>query len=65
MAILNELDENQLANIALMLQAAKQAINEAEDDAYCAQLYKQYENDPDRGQYVTLDAAAKELGVTL
>ena len=59
--ILDSLDEAQLANIAAMLQAAADAI----DDAYCSALYAEYEADPDKGEAVSLDEAARMLGVSL
>ena len=37
-AILNEMAEEQLANIATILEAAKRAIDEAADDAFCESL---------------------------
>ena len=64
-AILDGFTEMQLANIAVMLQAAKTAVDEAADDAFCASLYEKYQQDPDRGETVSLDEAAALLGVTL
>jgi len=64
-SILDSFNDNQLVNIAAMLQAAKDAISEAEDDAYCNALYKSYENDPDKGQGISIEEAAKSLGVAL
>lgn len=63
--ILNSFSEGQLANIAAMLQAARDAISEAADDAFCNALYEEYKADPDRGQAVSLEDVAKELGVSL
>ncbi|MCR1906115.1 hypothetical protein [Intestinimonas butyriciproducens] len=63
--ILNSFSEGQLANIAAMLQAARDAISEAADDAFCNALYEEYKMDPDRGQAVSLEDVAKELGVSL
>lgn len=59
--ILDSFDEAQLANIAAMLQAAADAI----DDAYCSALYAEYEANPDKGEAVSLDEAARMLGVSL
>lgn len=64
-AILNDLNESQLANMAALLQAAKNAIDEAADDAFCELLFKQYEADPDKGETIGLEEAAKQLGVSL
>ena len=60
-AILDTFTESQLANIAAMLQAAQEAV----DDAFCAALYENYKNDPDKGNPVSLEDAAAVLGVTL
>lgn len=64
-AILNEMAEEQLANIATILEAAKRAIDEAADDAFCESLYKQYEADPDKGEVISIEEAARQLGVDL
>lgn len=64
-AILDNFSESQLENIAALLQAAKNAIDEAADDAYCESLFKQYEADPDKGETVGLEEAARQLGVSL
>jgi len=57
--------EEQLANIATILEAAKRAIDEAADDAFCESLYKQYEADPDKGEAISIEEAARQLGVDL
>lgn len=61
LAILDTFTESQLASIAAMLQAAQEAI----DDAFCAALYENYQNDPDKGQPISLEDAAAALGVEL
>lgn len=38
--------------------------DETEDDAYCASLYREYENDPEKGDFVSFEAALKECGVS-
>lgn len=60
-AILDSFSEAQLANIAVMLQAAQEAV----DDAFCEALYESYQNDPDKGDAISLEDAAAELGVKL
>lgn len=65
LAILDMFTDDQLANIASMLEAAKNAIVEAADDAFCNALLKEYEADPDKGQAVSIEDAAKLLGVVL
>lgn len=59
--ILDTFSEAQLGSIAAMLQAAADAV----DDAYCSALYADYEADPDKGEAVSLDEAARMLGVEL
>lgn len=60
-AILDKFTDAQLANIAAMLQAAHDAI----DDAFCAALYENYQNDPDKGEFISIEDAAAALGVEL
>lgn len=60
-AILDKFTDAQLANIAAMLQAAHDAI----DDAFCAALYENYQNDPDKGEFISIEDAAAALGVKL
>lgn len=38
--------------------------DEEADDAFCENMYQKYLNDPDRGDFVSLDDAVKELGVS-
>lgn len=64
-AIINSFTEVQLANIATMLQAARDAVNEAADDAFCASLYEDYLADPERGEAISIEEAAAALGVQL
>ena len=44
---------------------AEDAVSEAADDAFYNSLYRAYEADPDKGQPVSLEDAAKALGVSL
>ena len=64
-AILNQMAEDQLVNIVVILEAAKKAIDEAADDAFCESLYKQYEADPTKGEAISFEEAAQQLGVDL
>ena len=64
-AILDSFNESQLINIVAILQAARDAIAEAADDAFCNALYEEYKAEPDKGEAVSLEDAAKLLGVTL
>ena len=38
--------------------------DEEADDAFCESMYQKYLNDPDRGDFVSLDDAVKELGLS-
>ena len=37
--------------------------DELEDDRFCEELVEKYENDPDKGQFLTLDECKKEWGL--
>ena len=63
--LLNSFSETQLSNIVAMLQAAKNAIDEAADDAFCNALYEEYKTDSDKGEAISLEEAARQLGVAL
>lgn len=64
-AIIDSFNDLQLINIVALLQAARDAVSEAADDAFCNALYEEYKADPDKGEAVSLEDAAKLLGVTL
>ena len=64
-AILDSFTDSQLINIIAILQAARDAVSEAADDAFCEALYREYEADPDKGNPVSLEEAARLLGVSL
>ena len=64
-SILDSFNEAQLVNIIDILQAARNAISEAEDDAFCNALYREYAADPDKGQAISLEEAPETLGVSL
>lgn len=64
-AIIDSLSEPELGNVAAMLQAARDAIREAADDAFCEALYQRYQQDPDKGREISIEEAARQLGVVL
>lgn len=64
-SIIDSFSDMQLINIVAMLQAARDAVDEASDDAFCRALYEEYKADPDKGDPVSLEEAAQLLGVTL
>ncbi len=63
-AILDSFDDEQLENIANMLQEVKQRMDKA-DDEFCEQLYKRYLEDDEKGEFITIEEAAKQMDVTL
>ena len=65
--LINDIEEEKLANVAVMLQSVKDMIDESIDDVYCARLYEDYLNDPDpkKHESISLNDYAKELGVVL
>ena len=64
-SILDSFSEGQLVNIAAMLEAARSAVDEAEDEAFCAQLHARYEADPEKGECITEDELCRSLGIAL
>lgn len=62
-ALLDRMPDYKLGYVLAYVQGL--TADEAEDDAFCEQLHRQYENDPDKGQPISLEDAAKTLGVTL
>jgi len=64
-SIVNSFTESQLENIAVLLEAAKKAVDEAEDETYCNFLYKEYLNDPDKEGNTSIEDLSKQLGITL
>ena len=66
-SIINSMDEERLRSVADMLQSIKNIVDEAMDDAYCLQLFNEYENDtdPDKDEAVSLQDFAKELEIEL
>lgn len=64
-ALLDTFTEAQLEGAQAMLQAMRQTLDDLEDDMFCEQLYKDYLNDPDKGDPVPIEECAKELGIEL
>ena len=64
-AILDSFSEAQLVNVAAMLQAMRQTIDDLEDEAFCQRMIEDYERDPDKGDPMPLEDFAKELGIQL
>lgn len=64
-SILDSFTDTQLTNIVVMLQAARDAITEAADDAFCHSMLREYEADPDKGEFIGIEEAASQLGISL
>jgi len=41
------------------------SLSEALDDSFCEGLYQRYLQDPDRGQEISIEEAARQLGIEL
>jgi hypothetical protein len=65
LSLINEFNEDQLANIAALLENVKALADEAADDAYCLRLYADYQASADKGDEIALEDFAKSLGVSL
>ena len=64
-SIINSFTEEQLGNIATMLNTIKILADESADAAYCSRLYESYQADPDKGEPMGIEEFAKSLGVNL
>ena len=63
--IIDNFTEEQLANIALLLESAKTLADETADDAYCLRLYADYQADTDKGEPIGIEDFAQSLGISL
>lgn len=64
-AMLDTFTEAQLVNVAAMLQAMRQTIDDLEDEVFCEKMVQDYENDPDKGDPMPIEDFATQLGITL
>ena len=62
--LIDSFSEEQLGNIAALLLSAKTLAEEAADDAFCERLYDDYQADPDKGEPVSLESFARDLGIS-
>ena len=60
LTLLNDFSENQLADIAVMLEAARAL---TDDDKFCRDLYESTEYD--RADAIPIEDFARDLGVSL
>ena len=61
--MLNDIPEYKLGYVLAYLQGLM--ADEAEDDAFCERLYQDYLNDPDKGDFISIEEAAKMCGVDI
>ena len=64
-AIIESFTDEQLSSIAALLTSVRTLANESADDAYCLQLYADYQADQDKGEPVAIEHFAKSLGISL
>lgn len=62
--LLDSVPEYKIGYVLAYIQGLTVA-DEAEDDAFCEQLYRQYEADPDKGETMTEAELCQELGISL
>lgn len=63
--IVRTIPEGQLTHFAMLLEAAQKMIEEALDEAYCVDLYRQAKADPDNTVSISLEDYAKKRGIDL
>jgi len=59
--IIDSFTENQLMNIAGLLNSVKALADETSDDAYCLRLFDDYRNNADKGEPVGIEDFSKQL----
>ena len=64
-SIINFFNDEQLTAIAEMLESAKKLAIETADDAFCAKMYENYLENPDKGEAVDFEDFAREIGVNI
>ena len=64
--LLDTFDNEQLAHVLAMLKDYRDDLDGVDTDGeYYSKLYKEYEADPDKGVFVTLDEALARVGLTV
>jgi hypothetical protein len=64
-SIINFFTEEQLMAVAEMLESAKKLAVEMADDVFCAKIYENYLENPDKGEAVDFEDFAREIGVNI
>ena len=61
--LLELVPENKLGYVIAYLQGI--TAGEEKDDEFCEKLLEEYENDPEKGEYITIEEMAELCGVEL
>ena len=61
--LLGTVPEFKLGYVLAYLQGL--TADESDDSAFCESLYQEYQADPDKGQGISIEEAARLFGVTL
>ena len=61
--LLERVPENKLGYVIAYLQGI--TADEEKDDEFCEKLLEEYENDPEKGEYITIEEMAELCGVEL
>jgi len=63
--LIDNFNEDQLANIAILLESVKSLSEDAADDSYCLRLYTDYLMSADKDNTITLEDFAASLEINL
>ena len=65
--MINDFEEEQLKNVAVLLRSIQSMITEAADDAFCLRLANDYENDTDDNKMdvMSIQDFSRELRIVL
>lgn len=65
--LLNTFDDKQLAHVLAMVKDYRDDLDgvDTEDEEYYEKLHDEYEADPDKGVFVTLEEALARIGLTV
>ncbi|MDR1736104.1 MAG: hypothetical protein LBR85_04440 [Oscillospiraceae bacterium] len=63
--IIDSFTDEQLATVASLLVSAKTLADDTADDAFCLQLYTDYQSCADKGEPVSLESFAHSLDIRL
>ena len=63
--IIEHMPDEQLPLIMAVLESARKIIEEMADDAFCAKMYENYLENPDKGDAVDFEDFARSIGVNI